>query len=239
MNIDDLLKMFAEQTDVVGLGPSALGSLALIENPWRAEITIAIPDTLLRLASLVREGSAEHRDYLIKLIRYYQQPPQQVRFGAPIDVDEVEEVEKIVDVILVLHESDRLLILGEEVIDPGIERDLVELHPASIFEISLSPKSNFLRDYIVRVYSWSKRTGGKVVECGDKLYRKIGRYISTLQLPDRLDRAVDLKSRYIRRLFGFKGGKATRYFVGLVVGVGGLAIPAFGVAGAVIAFADP
>jgi len=235
MNINEIIAKLSEPSDVIGLGPSSLASLAIIENPEKINITIAIPDTLLRLVSLISNGSEAHRAYLAGIIKYYRGRP----FEGAINASEMQEVEQIVKVVLTLKERERFLILDENLIDPEIQAALQELHPHPWLEISLSPKSNFLRDYIVRVYSWSKRVGGKVIECGDKLYRRVGRYISTLQLPDKLDQKVDLKGRYVKRLFGFRGGKATRYFVGVVVGAAGLAYPPAGIAGLVIAFVDP
>jgi len=137
------------------------------------------------------------------------------------------------------READRLVVIGDELIDGEVQGSLARLYPGRAFEVSLSPKKNFLREYLVKIYSWSKRTGGVILERTRRIFTDLGHHIATLQLPDRLDQYLDLKSQYTGRMFAFRGGRAVKFFVGAAVNVVGFGNSFFGAVGLVIVFLDP
>lgn len=236
MNINEAVDNFLKIPKAIALGPSSLESLANEELWPNGSQMVAVPDNLMRLLSRIREGSQEHRLFLIRLIRYFRARSWQTRRYEDQD-DHV--VSRIMDTIKALEDGGRLMVINADMADPEIQESLGNLYPGSAFEIALSPKQNFLRDYLVRIYSWSKRTGGMILERTRRVFSDMGHHIATLQLPDKLDHYVGLKSRYAGRMFGFRGGRAAKFFVGCAISIAGLGSPAASIAGVVIAFADP
>lgn len=236
MNIDEVVDKFLESPKAIALGPSSLESLAN-EELWPNESQmVAVPDNLMRLLSRIREGSQEHRLFLIRLIRYFRARSWQTSHHEDQD-DYV--VTRIIEAVSTFEDGGRLIVISAEMAEPDIQESLGNLYSGRAFEIALSPKRNFLRDYLIRIYSWSKRTGGMILERTRRVFSDMGHHIATLQLPDKLDHYVGLKSRYVGRMYGFRGGKAAKFFVGCAISIAGLGSPAASIAGVVIAFADP
>lgn len=236
MGIEDVVNQFLAAGCEVGLGASALESFAvdgILEGDGHA---VVVPDNLLRLMAHVRAGSVEHRVFLIRILRYFHGRPP---FRVSNDSYDEGVVQRLLEAVERLERSNRLIVLGDDEVAPEIAEAFDALYPGHAFEISLSPRRNFLRDYLVRLYSWSRRTGGLVVEHGRRVFSDMGHHLATLQLPDKLDQVVGLKSRYINRMFAFRGGRAAKYFVGCALGVASMSYPAAGIVGLVIAFADP
>ena len=236
MNINEVVNRFSETHKAIALGPSSLESLANEELWPNGNQMIAVPDNLMRLLSRIREGSQEHRLFLIRVIRYFRVNSWKTLHSEKQD-DYV--VNRIIDIINEFDNNGRLIVIAAEMADLEIQESIGMLYPGRAFEISLSAKRNFLRDYLVGIYSWSKRTGGVIIERTRRVFTDMGHYIATFQLPDKLDHYVNLKGRYVGRMFGFRGGKAAKFFVGCAISVAGLGSPAASIAGVVIAFADP
>ena len=57
------------------LGPSSLESVANEEFSLDSVDLIFIPNNLLRLFEKIKDGSTEHRDFLIKIFKYYRRRP--------------------------------------------------------------------------------------------------------------------------------------------------------------------
>lgn len=234
MDITEAVGKFIEGPSAVALGPSSLESVA--NEELQPGVAVAIPANLLRLLSLVRGGSDEHRAFLIRVLRYFRSRP----WGpTPRDVDDNLLVDRIIELIDEFERQGRLIVIDQNFVDPEIQRALENLYSGRAFEISLSPRRNFLRDYLVSIYSWSRATGGTVLERTRRVFSDMGHHIAALQLPDKLDHYVNLKGHYVGRMFGFPGGKAAKFFVGCAVSAAGLHSPAASIAGVVIAFVDP
>ena len=243
VDIDEIVSMFSNPHRVVAAGPSSLQYLASGELVLHPASRLAIPDNLLSLLTRVREGSSEHHAFLIRIMRYFRGRRRHTQDRESSGDNEL--VFRVVSLILGLRDANRLDVIDDEMIDPKIQESLVRLYPSKAFEISLSPKKNFLREYVVKIWSWSKRTGGLIVERTRRVFSDIGHYISAIQIPDKLDYYTNIKSKFFNRVFNFRGGKATKYFVGIAVAIVGLGNPAAAVTGAatmagiVIAFTDP
>ncbi|WP_137171641.1 hypothetical protein [Massilia sp. HP4] len=237
MSIQKIFENFSNWPNSVALGISSLESIANLQLWPNGEAEVAIPDNLARLLDLIRDGSQEHRTFLARIIRYfrggYYRPTSQYESYDDVLVD------RIIEFIENLRITGRLVIIGDDNSDPEISNALRKLYPGKAFEISLSPKRNFVRDYLIRIYSWSKAKGGLVLERTRRVFSDMGHHITALQIPDNLDRHIDLKSRYIQNIFNFKGGKTAKFFLGCAVSIAGLEHYSAGIVGVAIAFTDP
>lgn len=237
VNADELIHRYKRAPNMLALGPSSLESIANGDIVLKDSIRIVLPDNFMRLLDLIRNGSHEHRMFLIRMIRYFSPPYGRYRVDAQYQ-DHVL-IDRILEVIAGFRNEGRVQVLEQEYDDPELTRALSKLYPGQAFEISLSPRRNFLRDYLVRIYSWSKMTGGMIIERTRRVFSDIGRHIAALQLPDMLDDCVDMKSKYIEQAFSYRGGKAVKFFVAGAISVAGLTYYPAGLVGVVIAFADP
>lgn len=239
MEINELLATFDGETNAVALGPSSLAAIArgemsldMIESE-----RIAIPCNLKRLLEYVREGSDRHHKLLSRVMRYYGSG--MAPWTSKSDQLDGGLIAHLLSIIDFYQEAGRLEIITEEFIDDGLQEALAGIYSGSAFEIEMSPRRNFLRDYLVLMYSWSKRTGGKILERTRRIFSDVGQYISSLQIPDKLDGTILLKARYSTRIYSFRGGRALKFFVASVVAIAGIHNPLFGVAGVVLVFVDP
>lgn len=235
MIINEAVEKFSAQPEGIALGISALQSLALHEIWPQDGLAVVVPANLVRLVSLIRGGSREHAEFMLRVVHYFNSSFRWNKLRA----SDSEVVVRLVEFLSHLEGAGRLVVLGDEVDDAEVAEAFSGLYPSGAFEIAMSPPRNFVRDYLVRIYSWSKRTGGVIVERTRRVFNDIGHQVATLQLPDSLDRYVDLKSKYVRRAFSFRGGKAVKVFLGVAVSAGGLFSPAASITGLIIAFADP
>lgn len=95
---------------------------------------------------------------------------------------------------------------------------------------------------VTTILSYSKRTSTAILMRGRQLAEFLRDWIVSLELPSRADQVVKKKATFAARLLAFKGGLATKFFVGLALSIGGLfpdAPPIVNVAGVALAFADP
>ena len=138
-----------------------------------------------------------------------------------------------------LQQRERLKIITDEELDPIISEALHESFIAQGYEISLSPKKNFMRDYFAKALSWSKKTGAVIIETTKRNLVHLGEYVVSLQLPKRSDAIVKDKQKFLNRIFSFTGGKTVRWILGISISVAGVAHPVFGAVGFGIAFIDP
>ncbi len=235
MIINEAVEKFSAQPEGIALGLSALQSVALDEIWPQDGLAVVVPANLVRLVSLIRGGSREHAEFLLRVVHYFNSSFRSNKVRA----SDSEVVGRLVAFLSHLEGAGRLVVLGDEVDDVEVAEAFSGLYPSGAFEIAMSPLRNFVRDYLVRIYSWSKRTGGVIIERTRRVFNDMGHQVATLQLPDRLDRYVDMKSKYVKYAFSFPGGKAAKFFLGVAVSAVGLVSPAASIAGLVIVFADP
>lgn len=109
------------------------------------------------------------------------------------------------------------------------------------FYISLSPFKNFLGSVIGKVMEFSRKKGMLVLSKSKALANRLSGKITALELPEKMDALAKLKQEITGKIFYFRGGRATKAFIGISLSVGGLvtANPIIGVGGAVFAFTDP
>lgn len=212
-------------------GPSTLYFMAsghfAPDYPYR----YAIPDNLVRLIARVDQGSEEHARFLARIV--HEDHPERERLPVGVIAQRLSEI------ILSLRDSDRLILLTNEFIDQQIERAIAGSFDEGDYDVSLSPKRNFMSDYFSRAISWSKKTGAVIVETTGRRFFDLGRNIVALQLPQKADAIIKDKRAFLGRIYKVPGGEAAKWFIGVSIAVGGLAHPVLGPIGVGIAFADP
>ncbi len=94
---------------------------------------------------------------------------------------------------------------------------------------------------IATVLAVSRRTGRSILMRGRDHVRLIRDRIVQLELPTRADELAERKAALFRRLYGFKGGKGAKVFVGIALSGTGFFVggPVMASAGLVLAFIDP
>ena len=98
-----------------------------------------------------------------------------------------------------------------------------------------------VRQSVTTTLSVSKRTGMGILMRGRDFSRLVRDRVTQLELPAKADVLVEKKTKLTSRLYSFKGGRATKFFVGLGLSGAGFvsANPVIGVSGLVLAIVDP
>lgn len=231
MAISNDYEPFVLRTSDIGLGLSALRSLADDQLQLPEGVRLAVPDNLIRLAGYVRAGSFEHSQFLERVILNFQ--PQFARQRA--DYRDNEIAFRFASALLERYESNDIEVIED--VDEEVLAHLDESFPSYV--ISLSPPSHFVRLYLAKLYSWSLRESAMIVERGRRVINQVSHLITTIQFPDRLAAFFRIKDRFSIRLFAPLGGRPVKYFVCIAVAGLGLTYLSAGVAGLAIAVIDP
>ena len=222
---------FVAGSNDVGLGLSALRSLADEELHLPAGVRLAVPDSLIRLAELVREGSREHAQFLKRIIVGFQ-PKILSRAESP---DGNELASRFAMALLELHHAQTIEVIEE--VDEKVLAHLGDSFPTYV--VSLSPPSYFVRRYLAKLYSWSLRKGALILERGRAVLNKVSHHITTIQFPDELAPFFRVKDKLSGRIFARVGGRPVKYFVCIAVAGLGLEYMPASAAGLAIAVVDP
>ena len=96
-----------------------------------------------------------------------------------------------------------------------------------------------ISQYLVTILEHSRRRSVAIIARGRRLLSKLIGRAGVLELPAKSDEVLKRKQEWFGRLFAFRGGRTTKYFI--VVGFAGLALPFpwVGVPGAIFAAIDP
>jgi hypothetical protein len=233
MNTDSLSERIFQDGDITVI-PS-LYFWRRIDDSWPVDkdVRVAIPENLIRLFELAAENSGKHVDFLAFVFT------QNFRGRQANAEDWVEFSRARLRIIRALEETRRLIRITEKHVDGEVEAAFKGAFDNQRYEIEMSPRRNFLRDFFVRVISYSKQTGAKIVDKSGNFFRAAGRFIAALQIPDRIDDITEKKQRLSNRVFGFRGGKGAKFFIGVVVSAGGIYLTPVSVVGLMIAFTDP
>jgi hypothetical protein len=225
--------IFHTEESTIGLGLSCLLPLAQGNLSPTMEGRIAIPDNLMRLIQLCSERSEEHRIFLLKIMTHYA-PSRR-------SSEEIDEalIDNLVQLVMELFERGLAIQITDNDIDPELSEELSNCFEGSGFEISMSAKRNFVRDYYTRLISWSKKQRGIILERSRRLFSEVGHFITTLQIPDKLDTVIASKQQFLEPVFSFSGGKSTKWFIAIAVSAAGLFNPIVSAAGLALTFMDP
>jgi len=191
------------------------------------EYVVYIPDTLLKLINLSKENN-EYKMFLIKFLIYFS-------YSRTSTFNEN-------NLGMFYHNMEKLKIEPitlESVADKEQYEKIVSMFEKHKFYISMSPKINFLGDVLGKIIVFSKTRGIAILSKTRRLSNLLREKIIALELPKRFDKAVMSKQDVVGKLFDFQGGKATKFFIGITLSLGGFISPAIGVPGLMFAFIDP
>jgi hypothetical protein len=211
------------------LDPSVLFYLTNHEIK-ETSITYFLPDNLIRLIDRSKENK-EYGQFLKSFLTYF-------RYGYSTSVDDkgLNNLYRNIDRMTIKPIS--IDDLKSEQTESYYERYL-KLFSDHDFYISMSPRMNFLGDCIAKIMEFSKRTGRLVLSKSRRLANLLREKIISLELPKRFDNVIQAKSELLNRMFDFQGGRATKFFIGVSLGIGGFIHPAIGGIGVAFAFMDP
>jgi len=188
---------------------------------------VYIPDSLLKLISLSKENN-EYKEFLRRFIFYfsYQRSSEVAWYHWDRFYANIEKISVIP-------------ITDQDIDDKEEYEAILPMFAIHTFYISMSPKMNFLGDVLAKIIGFSKKTGVAILSKTRRLANLLRERIVTLELPKKFDNVVMKKQEVTGQLFRFQGGKATKFFIGVILATGGFVHPAIGVPGIVFAFMDP
>ena len=188
---------------------------------------IYIPDSLFKLITLSKDND-EYKAFLSRFLRYfsYRRSSEIVEYDWDKFYGNIEKISIIP-------------ITAEDIEDKEEYESILSMFKKHTFYVSMSPKMNFLGDMLAKIIGFSKKTGVAILSKTRRLSNLIREKIVTLELPKKFDDVVLRKQEITGQLFRFHGGKATKFFIGVVLSAGGFIHPAIGVPGMLFAFMDP
>lgn len=208
------------------LDPSVLFYLTNHEIK-ETSITYYLPDNLIRLIDHSKENK-KYSQFLKSFLTYF-------RYGYSKTVDK----EGLNNLYRNMKKMTIKPILIDNLKSNSYYERYLELFSKHDFYISMSPRINFLGDCIAKIMEFSKRTGRLVLSKSRRLANLLREKIISLELPKSLDNIIQGKAELLNRMFDFQGGRATKFFIGVSLGIGGFIHPAIGGIGVVFAFVDP
>lgn len=222
-------KHFSLNFDEIILDPSVLFYLTS-HKIKETKMTYYLPDNLIKLIERSKENK-EHQQFLKSFLTYF-------RYGYSRKIEENDW-----DIFYENIKRMNIKAISEDNIR-GEQRDnyyenYLKLFSNHNFYISMSPKINFLGDCIAKIMEFSKRTGKIILSKSRKLANLLREKVTSLELPKHFDDAVRAKSEILCKMFNFQGGRATKFFIGISLGVGGFINPVIGGIGVLFAFIDP
>ena len=200
-----------------------LMSHELLDNGYQ----VYLPDSLLKLIYLSKEND-EYKEFLGRFLFYfsYQRGSELTEHNWNMFYGNIEKIS--INPIAV-----------EDIEDKEGYESILSMFRKHTFYVSMSPKMNFLGDVLAKIIEFSKKSGVAVLSKTRRLANLLRERIVTLELPQKFDDVVMKKQEITKQLFHFQGGRATKFFVGVILSAGGFVHPAIGVPGLVFAFMDP
>lgn len=219
--------------NLVITGLTDLKHLPTADNFIELGLTLAIPDVLLRLLDRAQSGSQKHRVFLGKVLGIRDTNKTNKEFGNP------EAVARINILVDTLRRQDRLYSISDKDIIPEVAKSLEGSFERTSNYVSLSPKRNFVRDYFVKVLSFSLRASAIIVTTSANFFTQVGQFISALQLRNEFNAIVTEKQDFTNQFWKKAGGPFAKYYIGVLIAAAGIVSPQVSVAGLVLAFMDP
>ena len=124
--------------------------------------------------------------------------------------------------------------------DEAIKKLLWDLLPDSGAPRSIAAKTKAkIRQYFTTTLGHAQRTQKAILTRGRDFVRFLRNRVIELELPSKADSIVEKKAALGARLFPFKGGKATKWFIVIALGAASFGSPVAGGAALALAFTDP
>jgi len=227
---------FSLDYDEIILDPSVLFYLTS-HKIKDSKITYYLPDNLIRLIDRSKENK-EYQAFLKSFLTYF-------RYGYSRQIEENDWslfYQNIKSMTIKPISQDNIKSDQQD----NYYENYLKMFSDHDFYISMSPRINFLGDCIAKIMEFSKRTGKTILSKSRKLANLLREKIISLELPrrfaempDHLDNGLRIKSELLNRMFDFRGGRTTKFFVAVCLGVGGFIHPVVGGIGVVFVFVDP
>lgn len=237
IDLSEITQRFEVQPDYIALGPSVLQAVATGELELQQGVRFAVPDILFSLLMRIQDGDPKAANVLSSVFQYFAARNARLRES---NVRQIRLMAaRLIDILESLRKSGTLEPISFEVVDPQFRSELSRLYEQPRFQIELSPKSSFLKEYVSRVYSWAKEKGHVVLERGRRIFHDLRTHVHLLEILDKADSLVRWKAEFFERRIRFRGYRATKLFLGISLSVVGAAYSEFGTASILIAFVDP
>lgn len=208
------------------LDPSILYYL-LSHKVKENQMTYYLPDNMIRLIERSKE-EMEYQEFLLSFLKYFG-------FGRKKENQNLKMFYKNIEKMKIKPIS------SEDI--KGTQNDYygkyLKMFSEHDFYVSMSPRMNFLGDYLAKILEFSKRTGKTILSKTRRLANLLREKIISLELPKRSDIAITAKSELINKIFDFQGGRATKFFIAIALSGGGFIHPAIGGIGLIFTFFDP
>ncbi len=192
----------------------------------KGNFEIYTPDRLLDIIDLSRKND-KYKAFLRRFLCYFS-----YRGVASIEEHHWEMLYRNIERVPIRRITDENI----EVQEYNTIRSMFEKHS---FYISMSPKVNFLGEIVAKIICFSKKTSIAILSKTRRLLSLVRERIVALELPRKLDDIVLRKQKVTGQLFDFHGGKATKFFVGVVLSVTSYFSPIIGVPGMLFVLMDP
>lgn len=211
------------------IDPSVLHFL-LFDKVKDNDFIFYLPDTLIRLIDKSKE-SEEHRMFLERFLNYWGYPyyhqnkkPNWNLFYNNIKTLKIKPITK--DTLSTDNEKNNLEFYEKEFKNHS-------------FYIALSPLTNVLADCVGKIVEFSKKTGTMILSKTRRLANLVREKIIALEIPKRMDNIVKAKQNITNKIFNFQGGRATKFFLGLVIAIVSMENSKFNEISVLFAFFDP
>ncbi|WP_126967270.1 hypothetical protein [Xanthomonas arboricola] len=222
-----------ESHNQIGLALSALGDFTNGFLHLPQGLSLCIPSNMLRLCRYVIDGSPQHVQFLGRLISSFDGRRSPFSRTATNDGESLRFAEIIIELI----DSGRATEISEY--DEEIANQLDGAYEQAWYKVELSPKRNFVKDYIAHLMSWSKNSGGLIVERGRRSLSHLGHFISIVQVPDKLAYLTNLKQKMQAMIWKPLGKSKGKYYITITISVLGLVYLPAGIIGVGLAVVDP
>ena len=227
---------FSLDYDEIILDPSVLFYLTS-HKIKDSQIVYYLPDNLIRLIDRSKDNK-EYQTFLKSFLTYF-------RYGYSRQIEENDWAlfyQNIKSMVIKPISQDNIKSDRQD----NYYENYLKMFSDHDFYISMSPSINFLGDCIAKIMEFSKRTGKTILSKSRKLSKLLREKIFLIELPKHLaelpnhiDNGLRLKSEMLNRMFEFRGGRTTKFFVAVCLGVGGFIHPAIGGIGVAFIFIDP
>lgn len=226
-------------SDIYVIDPSFF--LTLFEQKIDAkaldDLPFYISHTLDRLILKAKENK-EYQEFLWKFLNYFSYSRTKDKNIYNVNKQKVffENYELMREKIKTIHIED---------IDMELYEFCLKTFKGNSFDISMSPKINFLANVLGEIIGFSKKKHAIIAMKTRRFVNLFREKILSLELPKKIieesDFIIDKKKDLSGKIFDFTGGKSIKFFVGMVISIAGyeFSSPEVGILSILLVFIDP
>ena len=188
---------------------------------------VYIPDSLLKLITLSKDND-EYKTFLSKLLFYfsYRRSPEIAEYNWDKFYGNIKKIS--------INP-----ITNEDIEDKEEYERILSMFNKHTFYVSMSPIMNILGDIIAKIIGFSRKTGVAILSKTRRLSNLLRERIVTLELPKKFDDIILKKQEITGKFFRFHGGRATKFFIGIILSAGSTFHPTISVPSIVFVLMDP